>query len=91
MSPARKSAVAAGVFFLITEVAAIVGLLLYQPLLSDANYVIGAGADTRVLMGGLFELVLVAAIATASPSATSAPVCWKPSSSSSASSASCRR
>jgi hypothetical protein len=62
MSPARGTAVAAGVFFLITEVAAIAGLLLYQPVLSNPNYVIGSGADTRVLMGGLFELVLVAAI-----------------------------
>lgn len=62
MSSARGTAVAAGVFFLITEAAAIAGLLLYQPVLSDANYVIGDGADTRVLAGGLLELVLVAAI-----------------------------
>ncbi|GIF45168.1 DUF4386 domain-containing protein [Actinoplanes xinjiangensis] len=62
MRPTRGTAVAAGVFFLITEVAAIAGLLLYQPALSDANYVIGAGADNRVLAGGLLELVLVAAI-----------------------------
>ncbi|MEU4626833.1 DUF4386 domain-containing protein [Actinoplanes sp. NPDC023801] len=62
MSPTRGTAVAAGAFFLITEVAAIAGLLLYQPVLSNPNYVIGAGADNRVLMGGFFELVLVAAI-----------------------------
>jgi hypothetical protein len=62
MSPARTTAVSAGVFFLITEVTAIAGLLLYQPALSDASYVTGAGADTRVLWGGVLELVLVAAI-----------------------------
>jgi hypothetical protein len=62
MSQNRGTAVAVGVFFLITEVAAIAGLLLYQPLLSDPDYVIGAGADNRVLLGGFFELVLVAAI-----------------------------
>lgn len=62
MRPARTTAVSAGVFFLITEVAAIAGLLLYQPALSDANYVLGAGADTRVLLGAVLELVLVAAI-----------------------------
>ncbi len=88
-------------FLLLTEVAAIGGLLLYQPVLSNPNYVLGDGADTRVLAGGVFELVLVAAIvgtlypivrtrATASLSATSAPDCWKPPSPSSASSASCR-
>ena len=62
MGTARGTAVAAGVFFLITEVTAIGGLLLYQPVLSNANYVIGTGADTRVLAGGFLELVLVAAI-----------------------------
>jgi hypothetical protein len=62
MSQNRGTAVAVGVFFLITEVAAIAGLLLYQPLLSNPDYVIGAGADNRVLLGGFFELVLVAAI-----------------------------
>ena len=62
MRSTRGTAVAAGVFFLITEVAAIGGLLLYQPVLNDANYVVGAGADTRVLAGGFLELVLVAAI-----------------------------
>jgi hypothetical protein len=62
MSQNRGTAVAVGVFFLITEVAAIAGLLLYQPLLSNPDYVIGAGADNRVLLGGFFEVVLVAAI-----------------------------
>ena len=62
MSATRGAAVAAGVFFLITEVAAMAGLLLYQPLLSDPGYVLGTGDDTRVLLGGLLELVLVAAI-----------------------------
>ncbi|GEM37139.1 hypothetical protein NN4_16580 [Nocardia ninae NBRC 108245] len=52
----------AGVLFLITEVAAVAGLLLYQPVLTDVNYVVGAGSDGRVLLGGLLELVLVAAV-----------------------------
>ncbi|MFF3320999.1 DUF4386 domain-containing protein [Streptomyces sp. NPDC002889] len=62
MSSSRKSAVVAGVFFLVTEIAAIAGLVLYQPVLSDVNYVIGAGADTRVLLGGFFEVILVVAV-----------------------------
>ncbi|MEU0396787.1 DUF4386 domain-containing protein [Streptomyces sp. NPDC006208] len=62
MSSTRRTAVAAGVFFLITEIAAIAGLVLYRPVLSDANYVAGAGADSRVLLGGFFEVILVAAV-----------------------------
>ncbi|MBM0258264.1 hypothetical protein [Micromonospora sp. 4G55] len=42
MSPTRRTAVAAGVFFLITEIAAIAGLVLYRPALTDADYVLGA-------------------------------------------------
>ena len=57
----RTTARTAGVLFLITEVSAIAGLALYQPALG-ADYVSGAGADTRVLWGAVSELVLVAAI-----------------------------
>jgi hypothetical protein len=59
MSSTRTTAVTAGVFFLITEITAIAGLALYQPVLSDLNH---PGADGRVLLGGLFELLLVAAV-----------------------------
>ncbi|MEH0821706.1 MULTISPECIES: DUF4386 domain-containing protein [unclassified Micromonospora] len=62
MSPTRRTAITAGVFFLITEIAAIAGLVLYRPALTEADYVLGAGADSRVLLGGFLELVLVVAI-----------------------------
>ena len=62
MNPTRRTAVVAGVFFLITEVAAIAGRLLYQPVLDDPDYIVGAGADTRVIWGALLEVVLVIAI-----------------------------
>ncbi|MEV4684349.1 DUF4386 domain-containing protein [Streptomyces kurssanovii] len=62
MVPARRTAVAAGAFFLLTEVAAIAGLALYGPVLQDADYVVGHGADTRVLLGALFEIVLATAV-----------------------------
>jgi hypothetical protein len=42
MDSTRRAAVVAGVFFLITEVAAIIGRLLYGPLLGNADYVYGA-------------------------------------------------
>ncbi|GAA3019212.1 hypothetical protein GCM10010447_56180 [Streptomyces fulvorobeus] len=48
--------------FLVTEAAAIGGLALYGPVLQDAHYVVGPGADTRVFLGALFEIVLAAAV-----------------------------
>ncbi|MFI9406623.1 DUF4386 domain-containing protein [Nocardia sp. NPDC052316] len=62
MNSTRTTAVVAGVLFLITEVAAVAGLLLYQPVLTEMKYIVGAGSDGRVLLGGLLELVLVAAV-----------------------------
>jgi hypothetical protein len=62
MSSRSRTATTAGVFFLITEVSAIAGLVLYQPVLADAGYVTGAGADGRVLFGAFSELVLIVAI-----------------------------
>ncbi len=61
MTATRKIAVATGMFFLITEVTALAALTLYHPLLHNANYVLGAGADTRVLLGGFFEVILALA------------------------------
>jgi hypothetical protein len=49
-----------GVFFLLAAVAAVIGLALYQPALSDPAYVLGSGEDGRVLLGGFFEVLLAA-------------------------------
>jgi hypothetical protein len=57
----RKIALIAGVLFLITFVASIVGLLLYDPVLHPAKYIVGAGADTRVRLGAICELILIVA------------------------------
>ncbi|MEU9303813.1 DUF4386 domain-containing protein [Streptomyces sp. NPDC048269] len=62
MDSARKIAVVAGAFFLVTEVSAIGGLALYGPVLEGADYVVGSGADTRVFLGALFEIVLAMAV-----------------------------
>lgn len=62
MSSRSRTATTAGVFYLITEVSAIGGLLLYQPALTDAGYVGSDGADGRILLGAMSELVLVLAI-----------------------------
>ncbi|WP_327674199.1 DUF4386 domain-containing protein [Kitasatospora sp. NBC_00458] len=58
----RRTAVVAGVLFLVTEVAAIAGMLLYRPALDGAAYVAGSGADGRVVAGALCEVVLVLAV-----------------------------
>ncbi|MFF8315767.1 DUF4386 domain-containing protein [Streptomyces bobili] len=63
MSPDRRTAVAAGSLFLLTEVAAIAGAVLYRPLLGAADGRLAQGADTRALLGVLCEVVLVAAVA----------------------------
>ncbi|MGW7459781.1 DUF4386 domain-containing protein [Streptomyces sp. NPDC054797] len=63
MSPDRRTAVAAGSLFLLTEVSAIAGAVLYRPLLGAADGRLAQGADTRALLGVLCEVVLVAAVA----------------------------
>jgi hypothetical protein len=66
MSSTRKTAVVAGVFFLITEVTSIAALALYHPVLHDSGYILGAGSDRGVLLGGLLEVLLaIANIGTA--------------------------
>ena len=61
MDPLRRTALVAGVLFVITFVASIPAVLLYGPVLSDANYVIGPGADGRVALGALLEAITVIA------------------------------
>ena len=63
MNSTRRSAVVAGVFFIVAAVAAIVGLALYGPVLNDPRYVVtAAGDDTRVLLGALFEVILAISV-----------------------------
>jgi len=58
----RPNAVAAGVCFVVAAISAIVGLGLYQPLLSDARHVVGSGTDLGAQLGVLAELVLVVTV-----------------------------
>jgi len=62
MTALRKTAIVAGVFFLITEVAAIAALALRAPAVGSTDYVLGAGADSSVFLATLFEVILVFAI-----------------------------
>ena len=66
MSPARRTAFIAGLWFIGTFVFSIPAALLYDPVLSDADYILGQGADTQVAVGAFLEiLTAIANIATA--------------------------
>jgi hypothetical protein len=53
----RTTALVAGVFYLVTFVASIPALILYGPVLNDAGYIVGAGADTVVQWGAVLEVI----------------------------------
>ncbi|HEV8220478.1 MAG TPA: DUF4386 domain-containing protein [Streptosporangiaceae bacterium] len=63
MSSGRKTAVVAGVFFIVAAVAAVIGLALYGPVLHDTHYVVRtSGGDGRVLAGAICEILLVISV-----------------------------
>ncbi len=59
MDPNRKTALIAGIFFAFTFIFSIPALFFYDPVLNNVDYIVGAGADTRVAFGALFEVILV--------------------------------
>lgn len=62
----RRTALVAGILYLITFVSSIPAVFLLDPVLSDPNYIVGPGADTQVLLGSLLDLVnALACIGTA--------------------------
>lgn len=63
----RSTARWAGIWFILTFAASIpAALWLYTPVLDHDDYVLGAGADTRIAFGALLEVITVVAnIATA--------------------------
>jgi hypothetical protein len=65
MNPNRRTALVAGVIYLITFVS-IPTLTLYDPVRSDPNYILGLGPDTPVLIGAVLEVIVaLACIGTA--------------------------
>jgi len=62
MNSTRKTALVAGIFYLLTEVTAIGALLSYGPILSDPTYIAASGDDTRVLIGAFLEVLLAVAV-----------------------------
>lgn len=61
MEPDRKTALIAGLLFIATFVTAILAVLLYQPLLDEAGYILGSGSDARIAWGAVLELALIVA------------------------------
>lgn len=61
MDSMRKTALVAGVLYLVTFVSSIAGAFLLDPLLSNPQYIVSAGPDAQVLLGALLDLVNAAA------------------------------
>ena len=56
----KTNAVVTGVFFIAAAVTAIIGLLLYNPLLANQDYLsAGPGHANQIVLGAVFELMLV--------------------------------
>ena len=65
MSPTRKTALVAGVFYLITFIS-IPTLALYVPVKNHRDWITSSGTSTAVLVGGFLEVIVaLAGIGTA--------------------------
>jgi Domain of unknown function (DUF4386) len=66
MTSLRKTALVAGVLYLVTFLSSIPAFFLLSPVLDDPSYIVSAGADTQVTAGALLDLVnALACIGTA--------------------------
>jgi hypothetical protein len=62
----RKAALVAGVLYLVTFIAGIPPSFLYEPVLSNAQYILGVGPDAMVGLGVVLDLITgLAGIGTA--------------------------
>jgi hypothetical protein len=65
MTPLRKTALVAGIFYLITFIS-IPTLFLYGNLKTDQNFITSSGSNTSVLLGAFLEVIVaLAGIGTA--------------------------
>jgi hypothetical protein len=66
MDPTRRTALIAGILYLITFVSSIPAVFLLAPVLNDPNYIVSSGADSQVIFGASLDLVnALACIGTA--------------------------
>jgi hypothetical protein len=63
VNSARKTALVTGVFFMITIIPAPISqFFLYDSVLNDVDYIVGAGADANVRLGAFLEVLIAIAI-----------------------------
>ena len=55
--PTRKTALVAGILYLVTYASSIPAALLLGNALADPNYILGAGADGQIRLAALFDIV----------------------------------
>ncbi|MDQ0897837.1 MULTISPECIES: DUF4386 domain-containing protein [unclassified Paenibacillus] len=67
MNTNKKSALIVGILFILAAVTAIIGLILYDPILNGPDYLMkGSEHANQVILGALMELILVvSAVGTA--------------------------
>ena len=66
MSPLRKTALVAGVLYLLTFVSIPSPFFLYDQARNNPEYILGPGPDTPVFLGGILEIIVaLAGIGTA--------------------------
>ena len=59
----RRNAKIIGILFIIAAISSIVGLILYNPILKEANYIVtGQENATQIITGAICELILVVSI-----------------------------
>ena len=62
MNPLRRTASLTGWLFIVTFVASIPAFFIfYEPVLDHPNYIVGAGADNRIALGALLEMIVIIA------------------------------
>jgi uncharacterized protein DUF4386 len=62
MDQTRKISLITGWLFIVTFVASIpAALVLYTPILDNARYILGTGADNRIALGAFLEMIVVVA------------------------------
>ena len=59
----RKNAIIIGILFIVAAISSIIGLVLYNPILKEANYLITGQQNTnQIILGAICELILVVSV-----------------------------
>jgi hypothetical protein len=64
MTSDRKNAILTGILFIVAAFASIIGLLSYDPILKNPDYIIkGPTGENQIILGAIFELVTAVTVA----------------------------